>query len=132
MSNPTAAGNPWAAAAAQAQRAAADAAARVTPATVISPRVPVEQCPGHPGVKWGGLRPCFICYPEAWDDAPWQQTAPPAPPTGWPSNRLGLASWSQLLRLLGWWDDTVSQAEFEARLDAWNAKQSLDTSAPAE
>lgn len=38
-----------------------------------------------------------------------------------PSESLGLESWICLMNELGWWDDSVSEAEFTARLDAWDA-----------
>lgn len=42
------------------------------------PQVAADKCPVHPGVRWYGDRPCFICEPGAWADALWQTSGVPA------------------------------------------------------
>lgn len=37
-----------------------------------------DKCPEHPGVKWWGDLPCFVCQPEAWTEAPWIENQVPA------------------------------------------------------
>lgn len=67
--------NPWSAAVAAAQaQAIAAANARSTAggmAAAVAPKTTsLDKCPAHPGVKWTGDRPCFVCDPDAWADAP--------------------------------------------------------------